>query len=85
MLPKWYRSEEKKSLLSVKLLPKKAARNLRTTLQYLYEKIYSNFWAERNRRTDEHDISLDRDFKVKKKEVFLSNQQLSPSVKTKLI
>lgn len=62
-------AEEKKSVLSVKLLPKKPARTLRATLQYLYEKIYSSYWSERNKKSEEHDVSLDRDFKIKKKEV----------------
>lgn len=70
------RSEEKKSLLSVKLLPKKASRTLRATLQYLYEKIYSTFWSERNKRGEDPDSSLDRDFKIKKKEV-----KIMPSLK----
>ncbi|XP_059352777.1 DENN domain-containing protein Crag-like isoform X2 [Daphnia carinata] len=64
-------SEEKKPLLSVKLLPKKAARTLRATLQYLYEKLYSTFWSERGKRGDGSDSSLDRDFKIKKKELLL--------------
>ncbi|XP_032776750.1 DENN domain-containing protein Crag isoform X6 [Daphnia magna] len=64
-------SEEKKTLLSVKLLPKKAARTLRATLQYLYEKLYSTFWSERGKRGDDSDSSLDRDFKIKKKELLL--------------
>ncbi|XP_046634778.1 DENN domain-containing protein Crag-like isoform X4 [Daphnia pulicaria] len=64
-------SEEKKTLLTVKLLPKKAARTLRATLQYLYEKIYSTFWSERGKRGDDVDSSLDRDFKIKKKELLL--------------
>lgn len=64
-----HRSEEKKSLLSVKLLPKKASRQLRATLQHLHEKIYLTYWSERGKRPDDSDASLDRDFKVKKKEV----------------
>jgi hypothetical protein len=64
------RSEEKKTLLTIKLLPKKAARTLRATLQYLDEKIYSTFWSERGKRGDDADSSLDRDFKIKKKEVY---------------
>ena len=64
------RSEEKKTLLTIKLLPKKAARTLRATLQYLDEKIYSTFWSERGKRGDGADSSLDRDFKIKKKEVY---------------
>ena len=65
------RSEEKKSLLSVKLLPKKAARTLRNTLEALHEKIYLTFWSERGKRPEDPDASLDRDFKVKKKEVLI--------------
>ena len=64
-----FRSEEKKSLLSVKLLPKKATRTLRNTLQNLHEKIYLTYWSDRGKRLDDPDASLDRDFKVKKKEV----------------
>lgn len=55
----------------VKLLPKKAARTLKATLEYLYEKIYSTYWSEKGKRGEDPDPSLDRDFKIKKKEVFI--------------
>lgn len=80
-----FRSEEKKSILSVKLLPKKAARTLRATLQYLYEKIYSTFWSERNKRGEDPDCSLDRDFKIKKKEVGLLRSAQSSILLTDLV
>ena len=67
------RSEEKKSYLSVKLLPKKPARILRNTLQNLYERIYLTHWSERGKRdVSDSDEALEKTFKIKNKEVTLS-------------
>jgi hypothetical protein len=64
------RCDEKKNLLSVKLLPKKPTRTLRNTLQNLYEKIYMTHWSEKGKRDAmDADAALDKDFKIKKKEV----------------
>jgi len=64
--------DEKKNLLSVKLLPKKPTRTLRNTLQNLYEKIYMTHWSEKGKRDAmDADAALDKDFKIKKKELLL--------------
>lgn len=68
-----YRSEEKKSYLSVKLFPKKPARILRNTLQNLYERIYLTHWSERGKRdVSDSDEALEKTFKIKNKEVTCS-------------
>lgn len=68
------RCEEKKNLLTVKILPKKPTRALEKTLVHLYEKIHLN-WADKGRRdVSDADPAMDRDFKIKQKEVVEANE-----------
>lgn len=74
MLAREIRCEEKKNFLSAKMLPKKPTRTLRNTLQSLFEKIYVTHWSEKSRKdATDTEAALDKDFKIKKKEVNLEN------------
>jgi hypothetical protein len=62
-----FRCEEKRAGLTAKLLPKKPARILRNTLVELKEKNYR--FKKSSDQNSARDVSIDRDFQQKRKEV----------------
>jgi hypothetical protein len=62
-----FRCEEKRGGLTPKLLPKKPARILRNTLIQLNQKNYRV--KKSSDHNSAHDVSIDRDFQQKRKEV----------------
>lgn len=61
------RCEEKK-YLTAKLLPKKAARILRNSLELTYQKLHS-YLNDLQRYNSNKDMNIDKDFQLKRKEV----------------
>jgi len=65
-----FRCEEKRGGLTAKLLPKKPARILRNTLIELNKKNYQFYQFKKSSdQNSARDVSIDRDFKQKRKEV----------------
>ncbi|XP_065199879.1 C-myc promoter-binding protein isoform X2 [Planococcus citri] len=58
---------EKKRYLTSKLLPKKAARNLRNSLELTYQKLHS-FLQMLQLNANNKDLNIDKDFQLKRKE-----------------
>ena len=59
----------------MKILPKKPTRVLEKTLIHLYEKIHLN-WADKSRKdVGDVDPAMDKDFKIKQKEVIVKTEK----------